>query len=78
MYQVLQSYVASSLIPPAAMLMSDIIGWGLGWNGAITSGQGTLHLWGSRGYILTETGHLMRLLFFWTSFLKGAVRNSSS
>ena len=46
-------------VPSANMLISDILVWGLGWNGGlapescnscvVTSGQGALNLWGSWG-----------------------------
>ena len=49
---------SSLSMPSAVMLISGILGWGLGWNGGLApgsckscsdSGQGTLNLWGSSG-----------------------------
>ena len=49
---------SSLSMPSAVMLISGILGWGLGWNGGLASesckscsdsGQGILNVWGSSG-----------------------------
>ena len=65
--------LSSLSMPSAAMLMSGIFGWGLGWNGRLAPESckscndflaRDFKLMGVLGLLtLTETGHLRHLLF---------------